>query len=493
MRFDISTTLTPALIALATSATLFGATACQDVSGPKVVLTQAQKKEIEKFIMKEEPTPQHKLNVNFNNEIELIGFDVEPKELTQGQEATFTWYWKALKQPKKDWKIFIHFDAKDKPLRQGLDHHPVNDLFKTSLWKKGQIIKDVQTVKIREDFPVGDAIPYIGLYNGNGMEGRMMVVNDAKKTNDRRAIGSAIKIKKGSAKPSIEKKLNQPPVYNAVKWTAEQVKDFKLDGKLEEELWKKAPTATIGPFGKGQNYATWAKIAYTDDALYIAAHLEDHHIWGEFDERDSRTWQQEVFELFIDTNRDGKDYLELQVTPKNVIFDANFITRLGSGRGSNEDQIKNASAWNFEGMESAVHIDGTLNDLEKEDKSWTIEIKLPFANLPGAGGKAPADGTSWALNMYRFDRPTKEKSFAYAWSRQTRGSFHDVPKFGVLRFGTPANAAKLLKLKDQLHKKNEPNKSNVAPALKLKARPKGIRIDPKQLRQKMKIKELQKK
>lgn len=459
---------------------------CQDVSEPKIVLTQAQWKEVEKHILKEEPSPQHKLNVNYGNEIELIGFDVEPAELEAGKQATFTWYWKALETPSKNWEVFIHFDAKDKPLRQGLDHHPVDGLFKTSLWKKGQIVKDVQTVTLREDFPTTEAIPYIGLYNGQGINARLMIVNNAEKTDDRRAIGPTLKVKGGkgaAAKAANQDKPQAPPVYSPSKWTAEQAKALALDGKIDEELWGSVPTIKLEPFGKGQNQATWAKIAYTEEALYVAAHLEDAHIWGDLKERDSSTWKEEVFELFLDTNRDAKDYLELQVTPNNVIFDANFKTRLGTGEGSTKDQIKAASSWNYEGLVSAVHVDGTINDVEKEDKSWSVEIKLPFAALPGAEGKAPADGTSWALNMYRFDRPTKEQSFAYAWSRLTRGTFHDVPKFGVLRFGSSIDPSTLMRLRQQGDRSKG---STLGVPLKLAPGQKQqLKLDPRTLRRKM--------
>ncbi len=491
-----SLTIRPALltIALTTCTGLTGAlTGCQDVSENKVVLTQQQWREVEKQILKEEPTPQHKLNVNYGNEIELIGFDVEPKVLKAGEKATFTWYWKALETPSKNWEIFIHFDAKDKPLRQGLDHHPVNGLFKTSLWKKGQIIKDEQTVTIREDFPGGVAIPYIGLYNGKGIEARKLIVNEAKKTNDRRAIGPEITVqagKPGAKKAKADPKTAPKPGYRPAKLTAEQTAAFKIDGKIDEAFWKDMPRIEIDPFGKGQDFETWAKIAYTEDALIVAAHLEDKHIWGEFDKRDSRTWEQEVFELFIDTNRDAKDYLELQITPKNVIFDANFKQRLGTGEGTTEEQIARASAWNYEGMETAVYIDGTLNDVEKEDKFWSIEMKLPFANFPGADGKAPADGSSWAMNLYRFDRPAKKQSFAYAWSRQTRNSFHDVPMFGSLRFGQGNPSLKKLVLPPGKSLKGLPTLKPTGDNAKKMGSPLQLKntrsIDPKSLRKAIK-------
>ncbi len=90
----------------------------------------------------------------------------------------------------------------------------------------------------------------------------------------------------------------------------------------------------------------------------------------------------------------------------------------------------------MEGLETAVSIDGTLNEDGDEDRSWTIEMKLPFASTPGLSGP-PKKGDTWALNLYRFDRPGKKGARAYAWSTGPRGDFHEVSKFGALTFAGP--------------------------------------------------------
>ena len=58
------------------------------------------------------------------------------------------------------------------------------------------------------------------------------------------------------------------------------------------------------------------------DYLYIAVESEDTDVWSTFTKRDANTWEQEVIEVFIDADGNKKDYLELQVTPANVVFDA---------------------------------------------------------------------------------------------------------------------------------------------------------------------------
>ena len=173
-------------------APLFALVACQEVEQPTTVLTQEQWNDVKQNILETAPEPEFKVGANFDNQIELIGFDVETP-IKAGSKTTFTWYWKALKDIDKNWKVFVHFDSSVKPYRQNLDHVPVRDMYQTSRWKKGQIIKDVQEVTINSAFPVGKATPYIGWYRGDT---RLPIANDAPKTDEAqpRIIGPSLMI-----------------------------------------------------------------------------------------------------------------------------------------------------------------------------------------------------------------------------------------------------------------------------------------------------------
>lgn len=395
---------------------IFGALGCQEVNQPTTVLTRQQWEQVQKHLLKTEPAPKYKLNINYGDKIELIGLDVQ-EPLEAGKEATFTWYWRAKEDIKQDWRIFIHFDSvADKNYRQNLDHHAIGELFPSSKWKKGMIIEDIQKVKLHKDWPKGEAIPYIGLYRGKE---RLPVQDATKHDGGNRAIGPKLAI------GGVER-----PRYAARSFNGAQI---KVDGVMDEEQWQKLPVMALTSLGQAPNQETWVKAFYTEDALYLGAYLSDEHIWGTLKERDAQTWTQEVLEVFIDPNGDGKDYLELQITPQNVIFDARFEAMLGMGKGTRQEQIDRARAFSLEGLETAVKVDGTLNDDKDKDKAWTVEIKLPFASLPGAGAP-PQPGANWAMNLYRFDRPTPQSTYAYAWSTQASRSFHEVSKYGTLQF-----------------------------------------------------------
>ena len=402
--------------------------ACQEVEQPTTVLTQAQWDEIKTHILTEAPNPAYKIGAIFDGKIELIGFDVATLEA--GKQAEFTWYWKALEPIESNWTVFVHLDADKGNFRQNLDHVPVNDLYQTSRWKKGEIIRDVQKVTIKSDFPGGTLKPYIGFFKGNT---RMPVSNSAPVTSGEapRVIGPTLTMK---TTKKASGKLEEPPSY-AVRLVKETDAKVTIDGKLDEAAWQSARPLKLLPFGNAAALATDVKVFTTPTDLYIGAFMEDKHAWGTLKNRDDETWKEEVLEFFVDIDGDGKDYLELQITPLNTIFDANFKAMLGKGSGSREEQIAAAKAFNLAGLESAVTVEGTVNDKSDEDKSWSAEIKIPLASIPGFQS-APKTGDTWAANFYRFDR-TDDATRAYAWSTGPRGNFHEVSKFGKLKFAGP--------------------------------------------------------
>lgn len=421
-------------IGLALAAAL-GATAsltgCQEVNQPTTTLTQAQWKEVKAQLLDEAPDPQYPIGAQFDDKIELIGFDIDAP-LVAGKPATFTWYWKALKDIDDNWKVFVHFDSSEESYRQNLDHHPLGGLYQTGRWKEGQIIKDVQKVTISADFPNGQASPYIGFFKGDQ---RLPIKNSVKKTQDRRVIGPAVKVQNTNRKP---KAAGGPlPNYVVTQVEDKALESLKIDGKLDEAFWSEVKPLSLQPLGNSPDLKSEVRVVRGPDYLLIGATLPDEHVWSKLDKRDADTWTEEVFEVYIDSNRDGKNYLELQINPLGTIFDAKFDERLGRGKGTRDEQINRARSWNMKDLETAVWVDGTINDDSDKDTKWSVEIKMPFTSIPGIDG-APTDGTQWATNFYRYDRPSDKATHTSAWSKPTSGTFHQVERFGTLKFGVPA-------------------------------------------------------
>ena len=414
--------------------------ACQEHAEP--TLTPGQKKKVQANLLTEAPKPQHAVGAVIENQVKLLGYDIDKTEVDPGGQFTVTYYIEALAPKPDDNMLFVHFHGKSKSDRrsyQNQDHHPIEGLLPLRKLKKGQIVRDVQTIKVRADFPPGDAFVYWGLFRGNY---RLKITNpkDVQHDNDNRVRLAKVRVK-GEVKKAKKKPL---PLATAIR--TGDGESITIDGKLDEPVWDRAPWTAwwTAPNGKGGAAPrTRARFAWDGDALYVGVFSHDADVWSTFTDRDSNTWEQEVIELFIDADGDRKDYVELQVTPANVVFDARFE--------KHRSDLAKARAWNMAGFQTAVTVDGTLNKREDTDRSFTVEMKIPAAQVPGA--KALAHGQQWRVNLFRWDAPKAGRQKAAAFSPPIVPDFHALQKFGRLRFVDPTKAKAIAPVTPALSKK----------------------------------------
>src|SRR5688572_12453124 len=128
-------------VVLLVAAVLLGA--CREY--PDQALTPAQKKKVEAHLLTADPTPppQHIVGAIIEDQVELIGYDVDRTEVAPGETFAVTWYIRALKEPLDDNMLFVHFQGRpdDRRAWQNLDHHPIEGLLPLRQLKKGQIAK----------------------------------------------------------------------------------------------------------------------------------------------------------------------------------------------------------------------------------------------------------------------------------------------------------------------------------------------------------------
>ena len=423
---------------------------CQEHAEP--TLTPGQKKKIEANVLAEAPKPEHVVGAVIEKQVKLLGYDIDQTAVDPGGKFTITYYLEGLAEKPDDNRLFVHFQGKPNDRRsfQNHDHNPVEGLLPLRKLAKGQIIRDVQTIQVRPDFPPGDAHVYWGLFRGNY---RLKIDNakDVKHDGDNR-----VRLAKIRVKGEVKKK----PPKRAALATATRVaagETVTVDGKLDEPVWSRARWTEwwTPPMGEGGSAPrTRAKFAWDADFLYVGVFSHDTDVWSTFKERDSNTWEQEVIELFIDADGDKKDYLELQVTPTNVVFDAKFA--------KHRSDLKTARAWNMAGLKTAVTVDGTVNAREDTDQSWTVEMAVPAAEVPGVVAQLK-HGDQWKLNLFRWDAPKAGPQKAAAFSPPLVPDFHALDKFGRLRFVDPAKARP------------------IAPPSPL-LRPKTLKLDPSKVR-----------
>lgn len=394
----------------------------------EATLTPAQQKRVQAHLLDAPPSPQIKIGAVIEDQIRLIGLDLDKRSYTPGEPLTVTWYLEALQDGREDNMIFVHLQGPKNNARawMNLDHHPIEGLWPLRKLKKGQIVKDVQTFTIRPDFLPGEAHLYWGLWRG---ERRLKISNpDAVKVDSEgRVIAADIKIL-GDPKA-------KPALTTATAAALAEGETITLDGKLDEGAWSRAVWTSYwtDPRGRGAPAPkTRARFLWSATHLYIGVYAEDEDVWSEFTDRDSNTWEQEVIEVFIDADGDRKDYLELQVTPANVIFDARFA--------KHRSDLATARAWNMEGFKTAVHVDGTVNKRDDLDRGYTVEMAIPVAEVPGA--KAPiSGGQSWRVNLFRWDAPKGQRQVSSAFSPPIVPDFHALNRFGRLKMMSAETAS----------------------------------------------------
>ena len=200
---------------------------------------------------------------------------------------------------------------------------------------------------------------------------------------------------------------------------------IRIDGKTDELTW--AVRSGVGPFENVRGpeaAATRAVVAWDDSNLYVMFAAADRNPWGTMKNRDDKIWSEEVVEVFLDPDGDGKNYAELEVSPHNTVVD---LLIPSPGSIGEEDR----RAWNIEGLQTAVSL--------QPGEGWTVEIAIPWAALGRTGVTGPPSvGDRWRVGLYRIERPggpeAPDTNQQYlAWSRTER-HFHEPERFGIIEF-----------------------------------------------------------
>lgn len=178
----------------------------------------------------------------------------------------------------------------------------------------------------------------------------------------------------------------------------------RIDGRLDDAAWRDADWTEVfgdieGPLKPAPRYRTRVQMLWDDRYLYIGAYLEEPYVWATLTERDSIIFEDNDFEVFIDPDGDTHDYYELEMNALNTVWDLLLIRPYRDGGPA-------VHSWDIQGLQTAVHVLGTLNDPSDRDKAWTLEIALPFAVLkeciPGKPER-PSTGDQWRVNFSRVE------------------------------------------------------------------------------------------
>ncbi|BBI31595.1 carbohydrate-binding family 9-like protein [Cohnella abietis] len=185
--------------------------------------------------------------------------------------------------------------------------------------------------------------------------------------------------------------------------------------KYDDQVWGSLPTESLVDVATGGKVRqrTLLQTCWDSEAIYVRFECEDDHTVADYLNRDDPLYDQDVVEIFLDEEGLGQRYIELEISPRNVIFDA-IIQNHGEKIDVNKE-------WDAEGLETSVHTEGELR---------IYLIKLPFIHFK----QTPEIGTQWRVNFYRIDDNREGQREFQAWSPTGAIDYHISSKFGTLIF-----------------------------------------------------------
>lgn len=180
-----------------------------------------------------------------------------------------------------------------------------------------------------------------------------------------------------------------------------------IDGQLDEKMWEYASWTDLfvdieGACKPIPRYETRAKMLWDKEYFYIAADMKEPHVWAKLTNRDAVIYHDNDFEVFIDPDGDTHEYFELEVNAYGTEWDLFLVKPYRDGGPA-------LHSWDIQGLKTAVHVDGTINNPSDMDTGWSIEIAIPWNVLRECAYKdsPPKNGHIWRVNFSRVEWQTE--------------------------------------------------------------------------------------
>jgi hypothetical protein len=273
----------------------------------------------------------------------------------------------------------------------------------------------------------------------------------------------------------MEKKYGCSQEHIAHYTSCRTLHPIEINGDLEKPVWQRAPKSprfVDMVTGEPGLFDTRSAVLWDDQNLYIAFWVEEPFVQAHLTERDSLIFNENDIEVFIDG---GDAYYEFEINALGTVYEVFFIWQDAYKKGSkfdvpefdlidqkalsfggNEDRMADSFwhgrhprktrwafiNWDFPGMQSAVRVQGTINDNTDIDKGWTVELAFPWQGMKSlANGRSlpPKEGDTWRLFLGRFQKLTPSGQEvsphpAWAWNRHGVYDTHLPECFTYIHF-----------------------------------------------------------
>ncbi len=149
---------------------------------------------LSKILLSSEPQPHHKLDVNMDNKLQVLGYDIvdikgkRVDSVAPGRKYRMRTYYRVLAPVTTEWEAFIHIDGFRR--RHNGDHKPLDGKYPFALWLKDDLVVDDYEFSLEPNFSPGTYTVFFGLFVG---ETRMKVVSGPN-DHDNRIDGGPLRV-----------------------------------------------------------------------------------------------------------------------------------------------------------------------------------------------------------------------------------------------------------------------------------------------------------
>jgi hypothetical protein len=241
-----------------------------------------------------------------------------------------------------------------------------------------------------------------------------------------------------------------------------------MDGRLDEAIWSRAPRSPRFVdilTGSRTIHDTHAMVVWDEHNLYIAYRIEEPFLYAKYTNHNDPIYYDNDVEFFI-AGRDA--YYEFEINGFNTCYEVFFLWNdayeKGGFAGAPEFARSNLKpfngvgfknhprggrlgnfTWSYPGKQTAVHLDGTINNDQDRDRGWTVELRFPWKGLEWlakAENRAlpPKEGDVWRMDFSRFntykEAPPARDSGGWVWTRHGVWDSHLPECFAYVRFST---------------------------------------------------------
>ena len=243
-----------------------------------------------------------------------------------------------------------------------------------------------------------------------------------------------------------------------------------IDGDITKSFWSNIPwssdfvdIATTTP----PQYTTRMKMKWDDNYLYVAAYLEEPNVWGTLTEHNSIIYQDNDFEIFVDTDGSNHNYKEFEINALGTTWTLLLNKPYDDGGCEDSKRIHPTSGYDMEPeIYSAVQVyptNDSINNPRLPNTHWTVEVALPISKLMLHNPFAvpPTDGVYWRVNFSRVQwaydiinntyvkrkccqscaNPGTEAEDNWVWSTQGQVAMHLPERWGILQFTTQPSSS----------------------------------------------------